>query len=212
MEDVKRSQLGNATISPTTTQFNQPLPTTASLVFASIGSSTRYGRSVLTQYGEAHGQSVNTFVDGHDNSEEFQLTVADSDAPPPEPETTYYYRLYVFDINRLASASNVVRARTRKIRAKLSRDGSVPMITPSTGPMAGGTAVTIKGTRFHEGMRVRLGDKILENLVIVDTETATGTTPEVFNKSILSVHIDLSITSDTGLVDMAKDVFKYSET
>lgn len=212
VEDVKRSQLGNAKIADTQTQFNQPLPTTASLVFASVGASTRYGRSVLTQYGEATGQSVNTFVDGHDNDNNFQHVVSDADAPPPEPNTTYYYRLYVFDTNRLAIGSNVVRARTRNIRAKLSRDNSIPKIDPTTSPMAGGAPLTVKGTKFHAGMRVRLGDKIIEDLVIVDTETATGTVPEVFNEDITQVHIDLSITSDTGLVDLAKDVFKYTKT
>jgi hypothetical protein len=211
VDDVQRSQLGNATISPTETQFNQPLPTTASLVFASIGASTRHGRSVLTQYGEASGVSVNTFVDGHDNREDFQLVVADSDAPPPEPETTYYYRLYVFDLNRLAIGSNVVRARTKRLRAILSRDAT-PIITPNQAPMAGGTAVTVKGERFHAGMRLRLGDKLLENLVVVDTETATATVPAVFNIGILSVNIDLSVESDTGLKDLVKDVFKYTET
>lgn len=210
VDDVKRSQLGNATIATTETQFNQPLPTTASLVFSSIGASTRYGRSVLTQYGEASGQSVNTFVDGHDNREDFQLVVADSDAPPPEPETTYYYRLYVFDRNRLAVGSNVVRARTKRLRALLARDAT-PIITPSSAPMAGGTVVTVKGSRFHEGMRLRLGDKPLGSIVIVNTETATGTVPAVFNEGILSVNIDLTVESDTGLKDLAKDVFKYTK-
>ncbi len=209
--NVKRSQLGNATIASTQTQFNQPLPTTASLVFASIGNSTRYGRSVLTQYGEAQGQSVNTFVDGFDNKSDFQFVVADQDAPPPEPETTYYYRLYVFDVNRLASASNVVSAKTKPLRPILSRDVSIPILTPTRAPIAGGTPITIKGERFNSRMRARLGDKQITDLVFVDTETATGTVPKVSNTDILSVQLDLSITSD-GLTDLAKDVFQYTET
>lgn len=203
VDDVQRSQLGNVTISPTETQFDQPLPTTASLVFAST--------TVSTRYGEASGVSVNTLVDGYDNREDFQSVVADADAPPPEPETTYYYRLYVFDVNRLAVGSNVIRARTKRLRALLSRDAT-PIITPVQAPMAGGTAVTVKGTRFHAGMRLRLGDKPLENLIIVDTETVTATVPQVFNTGILSVHIDLTVESDTGLKDLVKDVFQYTAT
>lgn len=211
VSNVRRAQLGNATIADTQTQFNQPLPTTASLVFSSIGNSTRYGRSILTQYGEASGQSVNTFVDGFDNKSDFQFVVADQDAPPPEPETTYYYRLYVFDVNRLASASNVVSAKTKPLRPILSRDSSILKIDPTRAPMAGGTPITIKGERFNSRMRARLGDKQITDLVFVDTETATGTVPMVANADILSVNLDLSITSD-GLTDLAKDVFQYTET
>jgi hypothetical protein len=211
VDDVQRSQLGNVTIENADARYGGTLPTTSKLVFASVGSTTRYGRSVLTQYGEATGQSVNTFVDGHDNSEHVRVTPVHTNAPPPDPETTYYYKLYTFDRNRIASGSNVVQARTKRLRARLSRDGSVPQIDPSMGPIAGGTPITLKGTRFHDGMRVRLGDKMVENLVVVDSETATATTPEVLNESIISLPLDLSITSDTGLVDMASEAFKYTE-
>lgn len=50
-------------------------------------------------------------------------------------------------------------------------------ITPSFGPKAGGTTLTIKGKNFINGSVVTIGPKPATNVVIVDSETITCVTP-----------------------------------
>ncbi len=50
-------------------------------------------------------------------------------------------------------------------------------ITPATGPVAGGTAVTIRGDKFADVTVVRIGGVPLTNLRVVSDVQITGTTP-----------------------------------
>ncbi|MBB6142854.1 hypothetical protein HNQ77_000798, partial [Silvibacterium bohemicum] len=50
-------------------------------------------------------------------------------------------------------------------------------ITPSTGPSAGGTAVTITGLDFAVGATVTFGGSAATNVVVVNSTTITATTP-----------------------------------
>lgn len=208
--DVRRAQLGDITWNPLSTTRRPIFPTTSKLVYAPRWTNARYWHAYQQPYGLASGQVVNSFTDGLPEQQEPDLG-AYWDVLPPEPNTTYFYTLYVFDINRQVVGSNVLEVTTRGIRAKLSRDASVAPLIPVTGPMAGGTPCSIKGTRFHEGMRVRLGDKMVTNLVFVDTETMTFDSPEVQNVEILKVFPDLTIISDTGLTDVLFQVWTYTE-
>lgn len=208
--DVRRAQLGDVSWNPLSNTRRPIFPTTSKLVYAPRWTNARYWHAYQQPYGLSSGQVVNSFVDGLPEANEPDLG-AYWDVLPPEPNTTYFYVLYVFDINRQVVGSNVLEVTTRRIRAKLSRDASVSALEPRTGPMAGGTPCTIKGTLFHEGMRVRLGDKQVENLVIVDAETATFDSPEVANPAILRVFPDLTLTSDTGLQDVHYQIWTYTE-
>ena len=58
--------------------------------------------------------------------------------------------------------------------------GSVPFVSsvsPSSGPVAGGTAVTITGTNFATGATVKFGSTAATNVVVVNSTTITATTP-----------------------------------
>jgi alpha-tubulin suppressor-like RCC1 family protein len=50
-------------------------------------------------------------------------------------------------------------------------------ITPTSGALAGGTSITIKGTNFYTGMTATIGGNAITNLTVVDSQTITGTTP-----------------------------------
>ncbi len=212
-ENVQRSQLGNVTVADPASFPEPVLATTSKLVYSARGTTgdIRFGRSALVAYGGPYGQTANQFIDGLENDAEFfQGTPLDS--LPLDPETTYYYRLYAFDLNGLAVGSNTVQATTKVERAKLSRDASGDALDPRIGPIAGGTPITIKGTNFHPHMRVKLGDKPVDNFVFVDTETVTAEVPQVKNPAIVQLPADLVIISETGLVDAAFKVFQYTET
>lgn len=210
--DVRRAQLGDLTHSPVSPVSRPIYPTTAKLVYAPRWANSRYYHSALVQHGVASGQIVNNFVDGLPDRQEHYVG-APWDAPPPEPETTYYYVLYVFNINREVVGSNVLEVRTKRPRAVFSRidDAANNPLDPRTGPIAGGTLCTIRGERFHEGMRVRLGDKQVSDLTIVSPTEATFRAPAVFNKSITALALDVIITSDTGMEDALLQTWRYTE-
>ena len=53
----------------------------------------------------------------------------------------------------------------------------VSNVSPSSGPVAGGTAVTITGTDFAAGATVKFGATAATNVVVVSSTTITATTP-----------------------------------
>lgn len=55
--------------------------------------------------------------------------------------------------------------------------GTIASISPATGPAAGGTPVTIKGTRFSGASGVTFGGTAATAFVIVNDTTITCTTP-----------------------------------
>ena len=54
---------------------------------------------------------------------------------------------------------------------------TVTSVSPSTGPIAGGTAVTITGTNFATGATVTIGGTAATNVVVVSGTQITATTP-----------------------------------
>ena len=50
-------------------------------------------------------------------------------------------------------------------------------VSPSIGPVTGGTAVTITGTNFAAGATVMFGSVAATNVVVVNSTTITATTP-----------------------------------
>lgn len=214
--DVRRTHLGNTTFAPTSTVERPIFPTSSKLVYAPNWVGSRYVNATIGTYGRTHNQVVNSYVDGIEDRDDF-FQEAYWEAPPPEPNTTYYYRLYVFDVNHEAVGSEVLEVQTRRMRARFPRNTDPPpaetALEPTTGPMAGGTACTVRGVRFHEGMRVKVGDKLAENLVIVSAEEATFDTPEVFNPQIAEIGgVDVVIISDTGLEDALFQAWRYTLT
>lgn len=115
-----------------------------------------------------------------------------------EPETTYFFRLYVVDRNGESTGSQVVSATTLPLRVRL--DPLYPP-TPSGGPA--GTVVTLT---FHPDwgtptadMRIGLGDKVITP-TLTGPLTATFVVPSFFQKGAK----DLRVISPTGLMDIFK--------
>ena len=54
---------------------------------------------------------------------------------------------------------------------------TVSSVSPNSGPVAGGTSVTITGTNFASGATVMFGSAAATNVVVVNATTITATTP-----------------------------------
>ncbi|HVU48850.1 MAG TPA: IPT/TIG domain-containing protein [Terracidiphilus sp.] len=54
---------------------------------------------------------------------------------------------------------------------------TVTSLSPSSGPLAGGTSVTITGTNFASGTTVTFGGAAATNITVVNSTTITATTP-----------------------------------
>ena len=54
---------------------------------------------------------------------------------------------------------------------------AISSVTPNSGPFAGGTAVSIAGTKFVSGATVRFGGVAASNVVVVSATQITATTP-----------------------------------
>lgn len=147
-----------------------------------------------------------TFVDGavYTSVSNNQVSVL---GEPLEPEAVYYYRLFLINYNGEVLPSNVVSVTTKRMRSRFARLDNKSIdtsnaLSPARGPIAGGTPVTLKGTRFREGMKVHLGDKPLANLVIVSATEATAETPEFFNPDFVGKRLDVTISNPEGMKDI----------
>lgn len=52
-------------------------------------------------------------------------------------------------------------------------------LSPSSGPQAGGTAFTLTGSNFQDGARLTFGEAEVTDLQFINSQTITGTTPQV---------------------------------
>jgi hypothetical protein len=59
----------------------------------------------------------------------------------------------------------------------LFKTPSITSVTPNTGPIAGGTNVTVKGTNLSGTSAITFGGVAATNVAVVDEETVTCTTP-----------------------------------
>lgn len=117
-----------------------------------------------------------------------------------EPDTTYYYRVFLINRNGEALAGNVVAARTKATRARMGE------LSPSSG--TGGTEFSLTGTGFHAGMQLTIGGKLAELEVVDDTE-ATGTMPVMLNPAAVGALLDVVLTSTNGLTDVRRKAWRY---
>ncbi len=83
---------------------------------------------------------------------------------------------------------------------------TVTFISPSTGPIAGGTEVTIRGTGFVDGATVSFGGKS-SSLTVVDASTGTATTP-----GHASGAVDVAVTNPDTLPGTLARGFTYFGT
>ncbi len=131
---------------------------------------------------------------------------------PLEPETTYYYRLYLANTNGEVLPSEVIRVTTKRRRALFGRTGKSlawDAVLPLMGPLAGGTTVTIKGTNFEQGVRVYINNKECSIVSLTSTEIVI-TTPGQTNASFINLPLDIVLVSPSGLKDIAIKTWKYT--
>ena len=72
---------------------------------------------------------------------------------------------------------------------------TVSSVTPGSGPVAGGTAVTITGTNFAAGATVTIGGTSATNVAVVNGTTITATTP---THAAGAVAVAVTVNSQTG--------------
>jgi hypothetical protein len=86
--------------------------------------------------------------------------------------------------------------------------GSAPTVTsvsPSSGPAAGGTSVTITGTNFTTGASVAFGPNAASNVVVTSGTQITATSPPG------SGTVDITVTTPSGIsATTPADQFTYS--
>lgn len=178
-------------------------PYTAWLVFRSFSGNVNRDNIGWATFVEQSGQLITSFTD----CAQPPLWNADGGMPSPplEPETDYYYRLFITSLNYETVGSNVVGVRTKSMRALLSAPPTLA-ISPAEGVT--GTPITIRGTGFHQGMTVSLGGRPL-TLAIGDAQTATSVVPAFYNPAAVGRLYDIVLKSSNGLTDVLSQGFKY---
>ena len=58
-----------------------------------------------------------------------------------------------------------------------SNNPSISGITPTNGPVAGGTAFTLTGRNFRSGIIITIGGALATSIVFIDSGTLTGISP-----------------------------------
>lgn len=132
---------------------------------------------------------------------------------PLEPEFDYYYRLYAINMNGEVVPSNVVRVRTRPMRARFLW-GSNGMLADDamsarSGTISGGDEVVIKGTNLSTSTTVTIGGKQCRVLAASASEM-TIKTPAFANMSFIGKPMDVVLISPTGLKDIAIAAWRYT--
>lgn len=172
--------------------------TTSVMVFRSFGANSNSSRSSFSTFVEEFGQLIRSFSVGG-----------------LEPETSYYFRLYVIDINYEASGSNVVKATTRALRTRFknqSYDALQPQrpVGPYTDKTAGPPGTTVNyfldttKAPFTADCTFLFGGKEIANPVI----SAGGYQVEIVVPSFQTYgYKDVSIVSPSELIDIRNHAF-----
>jgi hypothetical protein len=81
---------------------------------------------------------------------------------------------------------------------------TVTSVSPNTGPVAGGTAVTLTGANFASGATVTFGGTAATNVVVTNSTTITATTPAHAAGSVA-----VTVTNSNGLSGNLATGFTY---
>lgn len=201
---------------PTTTQYSR-FSTAKQVLGVSGGSriSPSFDGFFFWTAAELAGTSlVNaTFIDGliYNNPGQGNIDIL---GEPLEPNTDYYYRVYAINWNGEVVPSRVLKVRTKSFRAKFTRTSTnvldLNSIAPQTGPLAGGTAITITGTGFVTGTDVQINGKSCGSIVVVSPTQITCTSPTFTNTAFVGKKLNVVLTSPNGLQDMAMFAWAYT--
>jgi len=117
-----------------------------------------------------HGILMETYIENGLNcprgqSKQFQFTA-----------TTFGTFAFVCNISDCGTGHSLMFG-TLKVNQVTNPAPTVTSIAPTTGPQAGGTAVTITGTGFLAGAGVKFGGTSATNVSVVSATSITATTP-----------------------------------
>lgn len=179
-------------------------PYTAKLVFRSTGPhSSRAGVGTIAILSEQGGQTVVGFTDTGFTVEN-PNGLGPATAPPLEPDTVYYYKLFVINLNDEVVGSNEVTVKTLLQRPLFSSSNPEPA-APTSGPA--GTVVTLRGTGFTANMKCTVGGKVVTP-TFVNSTTVTIVIPAFANPNALNLRHDIVIEHETnGLIDVLANGF-----
>jgi hypothetical protein len=159
--------------------------TSSRMVFRSYGANSNFDTAAFATFVQELGQSIKAFIVGK-----------------LEPETTYYFRLYVVNLNYQAVASNIVQLTTKPLRAMFKTNNYADRLSGPAGTVITFTLESAMGavTTSH---RFLFGPKELP-MTILTPYTFTVTVPAFSN---LTEKKDLTLISPTGLIDCKKMAF-----
>jgi hypothetical protein len=203
---------------------------------AQLPTETQFSRSSTSKqvYGTGQGSGVSPVFDGFTFGTRADLSGSGVSSPcfidgivsnnpaggtsatlgePLEPGTTYYYRLYIRNINGEMTPSDVLRVQTRAQRALFARNAngtlSSSCISPTSGTIAGGTSVTITGTGFTQGCVLKINGKVCTITSLSSTQLVV-TTPGQTNASFVGRYLDVVLESPNGLKDIVLSGWRYT--
>ena len=104
------------------------------------------------------------------------------------------------------SVTNLVGTGTKSNAFTYVAAPTITSVTPPSGPLTAGTAITIQGTNFTGATKVTIGDVAATGLEVVSATSITAFTP-VGSAGLK----DVSVTTSGGTVTKA-NVFTYAET
>ena len=113
----------------------------------------------------------------------------------------------LFDACSVYFRTNSTLERVCKPQCSTTSDPpTVTSITPTTGPVSGGTAVTITGSGFLAGATVTIGGVAATNVNVVNATTITATTPAVS----ASGPADVVVTNPGGASSTLAGAFSFT--
>jgi hypothetical protein len=160
------------------------------LIFRSFGANSNFGTVAYSTFAEAFGQMIQSFAMAN-----------------LEPDTQYFFRLYIVDLNYEAVASNVVAITTRSLRCKFLK--SPGYVSKISGPA--GTVVDIyfdsDRAAFTAEHQIKVGEKIVA-ATILNPYRVQITIPSFVIKN---QYRDLMVISPNGLYDNRRNAFQVTQ-
>lgn len=83
---------------------------------------------------------------------------------------------------------------------------TIASVAPSSGPVTGGTAITITGTNFQNGAMVSIGESPATNVVVVSATQITATTPANAGASLIK---DVTVRNPDATTVTKNAAFTY---
>jgi hypothetical protein len=117
---------------------------------------------------------------------------------------TYNHGYNVVDPRIQQTAANVLNQFVSGLR---TAPPTVTSVSPTGGPVAGGTAVTIQGTNFVSGATVSVGGTAATGVTFVSSTTITATTP-----AHAAGTVSVIVTNPSGQNGTLSNAFNYNST